>query len=308
MGIIDVEYERIFNEIMDKGTWDHGSVVRPRWVSDGEPAHSILIPRATISLDNSEVPLVSKKKTAWKSAIKEGPFWIWQEKSNSVDRLNEMGVHIWDDWRFPDGTIGKAYGYQLAKRSKKVVMTEELKTMLDNGFLSGADHVFNYTTESDDAYLDQVDYLLYSLVTNPASRRHITMLWNWDDIDGMALTPCVYETQWIVINNKLHLVVGIRSNDWALGNPFNVFQYYVLQRMIAQVTGYELGSLEFDIRCPHVYERHVDGLRQQMKEPNKEAPELWINPDVKSFYDFNMFDFELKNYVHGPKIEFEIAK
>jgi len=228
--------------------------------------------------DNSEVPILTTKKVAWKTAIKE-LLWIWQLKSNDVQVLNDMGVHIWDQWRLEDGTIGAAYGYQLGKKNRAV-----------NG-----------------QKVDQVDYLLHQLQHNPSSRRHLTMLWNPDDLDGMALTPCVYETQWYVKEGKLSLEVRARSNDMALGNPFNVFQYNVLQRMIAQVLGYELGEYIFNIGDCHIYTRHIDNLNIQMKREQYEAPKLWINPDIKNFYDFTIDDFKLIDYKHGDKLTFEVA-
>lgn len=303
MTYFDHAYENVCDLILSQGIWDKGTNVRTVWEKDGLPAYSQAYRKISLFFNNEEVPLLSQKYVAWKTAIKEGLQWIWQEKSNSVDRLNEMGVHIWDQWKLENGTIGKAYGYQLGKKKKKVKVDNTLADMIKSGYLSG----YAFAGNAHEVYLDQVDYLLYQLKVNPSSRRHITMLWNWDDMDEMSLTPCVYETQWIVQEGKLHLVVGIRSNDIALGNPFNVFQYYVIQRCIAQVTGYELGTLEFDIKMPHIYERHVEGIKHQLTLPKHEAPTLWINPEIKSFYDFKLDDFKLENYKWEEKINFEVA-
>ncbi|MCY8230049.1 thymidylate synthase, partial [Bacillus spizizenii] len=209
----DKQYNSIIKDIMNNGISDEEFNVRTKWDSDGTPAHTLSVISKQMRFDNSEVPILTTKKVAWKTAIKE-LLWIWQLKSNDVTELNKMGVHIWDQWKQEDGTIGHAYGFQLGKKNRNL-----------NG-----------------EKVDQVDYLLHQLKNNPSSRRHITMLWNPDELDSMALTPCVYETQWYVKQGKLHLEVRARSNDMALGNPFNVFQYNVLQRMIAQVTGYELGE------------------------------------------------------------------
>lgn len=155
--------------------------------------------------------------------------------------------------------------------------------------------------------VDQVDYLLHNLKHNPHSRRHITTLWNPDDLDDMSLTPCVYLTQWHVKDNKLHLVVHIRSNDMALGNPYNVFQYNVLQRMIAQVTGYELGEYIINIGNAHIYTKHVDKLKEQINRTEYPAPKLWINPKITNFYDFTIDDFKLIDYKHGDFIKYDVA-
>lgn len=248
----DKQYNSIIKDIINNGISDEEFDVRTKWDSDGTPAHTLSVISKQMRFDNSEVPILTTKKVAWKTAIKE-LLWIWQLKSNDVNDLNMMGVHIWDQWKQEDGTIGHAYGFQLGKKNRSL-----------NG-----------------EKVDQVDYLLHQLKNNPSSRRHITMLWNPDELDAMALTPCVYETQWYVKHGKLHLEVRARSNDMALGNPFNVFQYNVLQRMIAQVTGYELGEYIFNIGDCHVYTRHIDNLKIQMEREQFEAPELWINPEVK---------------------------
>ncbi|MCI4126283.1 thymidylate synthase [Bacillus haynesii] len=278
MSHYDQQYNAIIEKIIESGISDEEYQVRTKWDSDATPAHTLSIMSEKMRFDNSEVPILTTKKVAWKTAIKE-LLWIWQLKSNDVQVLNDMGVHIWDQWRLEDGTIGAAYGYQLGKKNRTV-----------NG-----------------QKVDQVDYLLHQLKHNPSSRRHLTMLWNPDDLDGMALTPCVYETQWYVKEGKLSLEVRARSNDMALGNPFNVFQYNVLQRMIAQVLGYELGEYIFNIGDCHIYTRHIDNLNIQMKREQYEAPKLWINPDIKNFYDFTIDDFKLIDYKHGDKLTFEVA-
>ncbi|EWH22382.1 thymidylate synthase [Bacillus haynesii] len=278
MSHYDQQYNAIIQKIIESGISDEEYQVRTKWDSDATPAHTLSIMSEKMRFDNSEVPILTTKKVAWKTAIKE-LLWIWQLKSNDVQVLNDMGVHIWDQWRLEDGTIGAAYGYQLGKKNRTV-----------NG-----------------QKVDQVDYLLHQLKHNPSSRRHLTMLWNPDDLDGMALTPCVYETQWYVKEGKLSLEVRARSNDMALGNPFNVFQYNILQRMIAQVLGYELGEYIFNIGDCHIYTRHIDNLNIQMKREQYEAPKLWINPDIKNFYDFTINDFKLIDYKHGDKLTFEVA-
>jgi thymidylate synthase len=278
MSKADVIYNQVVENIIENGIWDKDQNVRTVWETDGAPAYTKSVISERIVFDNSEVPILTTKYVAWKTAIKE-LLWIWQLKDNSVDNLNEMKVHIWDQWKQEDGTIGKSYGYQMGKKCRIV-----------NGEL-----------------VDQVDYLIDQLKNNPSSRRHVTSLWNIDDLDEMALNPCVWSTQWIVKENKVHLIVQVRSNDWALGAPFNQFQYYVLQRMIAQVTGYELGTLTFNINDCHIYERHIDSLKEQVKREQFEAPTLWINPEIKNFYDFTIEDFELIDYKHGGSIKFEVA-
>ena len=304
MNKADEQYKKIVKHTIENGYSDENEKVRTVW-ADGSPAHTLSTIGHSMRFDNKQVPILTTKHVAWKTAIKE-LLWIWQMKSNKVQDLRDMGVKIWDEWELSDGTIGKAYGYQLGKRNRKVKIDNVIRSLIENGSLSIKklsllNKLFGYVN------LNQVDYLLYQLIKNPSSRRHITMLWNPDELDKMALTPCVYETQWHVKDNKLHLEVRCRSNDLALGNPFNVFQYNVLQRMIAQVLGYELGEYIYHIGDAHVYTKHIEGLKEQVGRESFEAPTLWINPEVKNFYDFTIDDFKLIGYEHGEKIKFEVA-
>ena len=293
----DKQYRDIVKKIINNGYSDEGCKVRTKW-KDGTPAFTRSIISEQLVFTNGEAPILTTKKVAWQTAIKE-LLWIWQQKSNVVQDLRDMGVKIWDEWEMADGTIGKAYGYQLKKKNRRVPSE---KVNLD--LLKRTDYII---VDHSHIYLDQVDYLLHELKNNPYSRRHITTLWNPDDLDGMSLTPCVYETQWHVKEGELHLEVRCRSNDMALGNPFNIFQYNVLQRMFAQVLGYKLGVYTYTIGDCHVYDRHIDKLKEQIERPFHKVPELWINPDVKNFYDFTIDDFKLKNYEYGEKIDFEVA-
>jgi thymidylate synthase len=273
----DVQYNRLVQEIIDKGVWDKDQNVRPVW-KDGTPAYTKSLISAKLAFDNSEIPILTTKELKWQTAIKE-ILWIWQMKSNRVQDLRDLGVNIWNEWEREDGTIGHAYGYALNKRCRRL-----------NGEM-----------------VDQVDMLLHELKHNPASRRHIVTLWDPNELDDMVLTPCVYESQWLVKEGKLHTIVGIRSNDIGIGGPFNYFQYAVLQRMIAQVTGYNIGTLTFEIRDAHIYDRHIQPLTEQLTWPQYQAPTLWMNPTVKNFYDFTIDDFQLIDYQHGPFIRMEIA-
>jgi thymidylate synthase len=287
MSRADELYKELVVDIHKNGTWDKGEEVRTVY-EDGTPAYSKSWIAQSMRFDNTEIPILTTKKVAWKTAIKE-LLWIWQMKSNKVQDLRDMGVTIWDNWELDDGTIGKAYGYQLGKKTRIVP------------------YLFYLGEPTAWTKIDQVDYLLHQLKRNPASRRHITTLWNPDELDDMALNPCVYETQWHVKQSKLHLEVRCRSNDIALGNPFNVFQYNVLHRMMAQITGYELGEYIYHIGDAHVYDRHWQTINEQIYSESFVAPTLWINPKVKNFYDFTIDDFELRDYKHGEKRKFEVA-
>lgn len=285
MSQFDLVYNEVVQDILDNGTWDKDQKVRTVW-ADGSPAHtiSLISKQMVFNKDKDkkhEVVIPTTKRLAWKSAIRE-MLRFYVERTSNVE-----GLKIWDEWKRPDGTIGKAYGYQLGKYMKAG----------DESFVNGIGWIGSGT--------NQVHKLIDGLKNNPASRRHIISLWNIDDLWDMALYPCVWHSQWIVKECKLHGIVGIRSNDLGLGNSFNCFQYYVLQRMLAQVTGWVIGSLTFNINDAHVYERHVEPLKEQLKREPYQAPKLWINQYIKNFDDFTIDDFVL---VHPKFSDFEIQE
>ncbi|MFT9850225.1 thymidylate synthase [Aneurinibacillus sp. REN35] len=276
MSKADEIYKGLLLDILDHGLWDKDQQVRTKW-ADGTPAYTKSLVTGQMSFDGTEVPILTTKKVAWKTAIHE-LLWFYVHRTSDCTYLDEHNVKIWKEWTNPQNNIGKAYGYQLGKP----IM---IKGRITN----------------------QVHNLIHELKNNPASRRNVISLWNIDDLEQMQLYPCVWSNQWIVQNGQLHLVVQVRSNDMALGNPFNVFQYYVLQRMIAQVTGYQLGTLTFNINNPHIYEKHIEPLKEQIEREPYPAPTLWMNPEIKNFDDFTIDDFQLIEYQHHPSIKMEVA-
>ena len=235
----------------------------------------------TIDLEEDGFPILASKFVGFKTAIKE-LLWIWQMQSNDVRKLQDMNVHIWDEWMLEDGTIGKAYGYQLAKYK-------------------------------------QVDNLIKTIKEDPTSRRMITTLWNIEDLPEMALQPCAFQTLWNINKGKLNCMLTIRSNDWFLGNPFNVAQYAALVHMIAQVTNYKPGRLTVCINDAHIYENHIPQIQEQLGLVDMNEmfdtfitdrfckPKLVLNEDIKDFYDFTIDDIKLDGYIPGPKIKAEVA-
>ncbi|MEK5036255.1 thymidylate synthase [Paenibacillus sp. FSL R7-0302] len=288
MSFYDKQYKALVQNIVQNGYSDKGQNVRTVW-ADGTPAHTLSTISEKLVFDCKEVPILTTKRVAWKSAIHE-LLWFYVHRTSKADYLDENNVKIWREWTRSDNTIGRAYGYQLGKP----IRTGNWKVNPVSGHVS-----FEFT--------NQVERLIQGLINDPASRRHIITLNNIDDAWDMALQPCVWHNQWLVKNGKLHLIVGVRSNDVALGQPFNVFQYYVLLRMIAQITGYEVGTVTFNINDCHIYDRHIDPLLDQIELEGFKAPELWINPDVKNFDDFTIDDFKLIGYEHHPSIKMEVA-
>ena len=262
-------------EILQYGVTDEGTDVRPHW-ADGTPAYT----RKRFCIVNRydlqrEFPILTLRRTAFKSAIDE-LLWIWQKKSNNV---HDLGSHIWDSWADETGSIGKAYGYQLGVKS-------------------------NYP----EGQFDQVDRVLYDLKHHPLSRRIITNIYVHSDLSEMHLYPCAYSVTFNVSGNKLNAILNQRSNDMAVANNWNVVQYAVLVHMLAQVSGLQAGELVHVIADAHVYERHEQSVRRLIAGKPHPAPKFVINKDVADFYEFTLDDFALEGYEFEPFNEkFEVA-
>ena len=262
-------------DIIENGTWDKDQQVRPHW-ADGTPAHTVKKFGIVNKYDLSkEFPILTIRKTFFKSAVDE-ILWIWQKKSNNVKDLNS---HIWDSWADETGSIGKAYGYQLAIKHKY-----------------------------KEGEFDQVDRVLFDLKNNPSSRRILTNIYNFEDLHAMHLYPCAYSMTFNVSGNKLNGILNQRSNDMVVANNWNVVQYAVLLMMFAQVSNLEAGELVHVISDAHIYDRHIPALEKMFKNEQFDAPKLIINKDIKNFYDFTVDDFELVDYKSTPlNVKLEVA-
>ncbi len=262
-------------DILENGVWDTDREVRPRWL-DGTPAHTVkkfcIVNRYDLT---KEFPMITVRKTAFKSCVDE-LLWIWQKKSNNVHDLNS---HIWDSWADESGSIGKAYGYQL-----------------------GIKHKYK------EGEFDQVDRVLFDLKNNPTSRRILTNIYNFQDLNEMHLYPCAYSMTFNVSGDTLNGILNQRSNDMVVANNWNVVQYSVLLIMMAQVSGLKAGELVHVIADAHIYDRHIPVLEKMLENPQYPAPKLIVNPDVKDFYDFTVDDFVLEGYESTPlKDRLEVA-
>ena len=272
MSRADEIYRATCLDILENGFWDTDLEVRPRW-ADGTPAHTVK-KFGVVTRDDlrEEFPIMTLRRTYWKSAIDE-ILWIWQKKSN---RLDELGSHVWDEWAQPDGTIGKAYGYQL-----------------------GVKHKY------PEGEFDQVDRVLYDLKHNPASRRILTSIFNHADLHEMALAPCAYSMTFNVSGNTLNAILNQRSQDMLTANNWNVCQYAALVHMFAQVCGLQAGELVHVIADCHIYDRHVDLVKKMLDNPTFEAPRFEIDPTVTDFYAFTKDSFRMVDYKCN-KFDYEI--
>ncbi len=275
MSLADKIFIQNCTDIINNGFWDKDLPVRPVW-HDGTPAHTVkkfcIVNRYDLQ---KEFPILTLRRTAFKSAVDE-ILWIWQKKSNNIKDLNS---HIWDSWADENGSIGKAYGYQL-----------------------GVKHKYK------EGEFDQVDRVLFDLKNNPSSRRIMTNIYTFEDLHEMNLYPCAYSMTFNVSGDTLNGILNQRSNDVAVANNWNVVQYSILLIMLAQVSGLKAGELVHVIADAHIYDRHIPVIEKMMKNPQFEAPKLIVNPSVKDFYKFTVDDFVLENYQYN-KIEekFEVA-
>ncbi len=256
-------------EILDNGYEQREGSTRPHW-EDGSPAYT----RKSFGIVNrydlaAEFPILTLRKINFQAAVDE-LLWIWQRKSNRVAELNSR---IWDSWAGSDGTIGKAYGYQL-----------------------GIKHQYR------EGEFDQVDRVLYDLKHNPQSRRIMTNIYNHADLHEMNLYPCAYSMTFNVIDGRLCAILNQRSQDMLVANSWNVTQYAVLVHLMAHVSGLAVGELVHVIADAHIYDRHIPMVEELIARPEYPAPKLQINPEKSDYYAFTPEDFSLLDYQAGSSI------
>lgn len=255
-------------EILKDGVWDTGLDVRPKW-SDGTPAHTVkkfgIVNRYNLQ---EEFPILTIRRTYIKSCIDE-LLWIWQKKSNNIRDLNSK---IWNQWADENGSIGKAYGYQLGVRHKY-----------------------------KEGEFDQVDRVLFDLKHNPSSRRIMTNIYTFADLHEMNLYPCAYSMTFNVSGDTLNGILNQRSNDMLTANNWNVAQYAILLIMLAQVSHLKAGELVHVIADAHIYDRHVPIVEEIIKMPRLAAPKIEVDTSIKNFYDFTVDSFKLVDYKFNDK-------
>jgi thymidylate synthase len=263
MSLADTIFIQNCKDILSGGVWDSDQAVRARW-EDGEPAHAVkkfgIVNRYDLK---KEFPIMTLRRTSFKSAVDE-ILWIWQKKSNDIHKLNS---HIWDQWADENGSIGKAYGYQL-----------------------GVKH------EYPEGQFDQVDRMLYDLKHNPASRRILSSLYNHEDLHEMRLYPCAWSLTLNVSAGTLNGILNQRSQDMLVANNWNVCQYAVLMHMFAQASGLQAGELVHVIADAHIYDRHLPIMEGILANEPYDAPQLVIDETVDDFYQFTVDSFRMENY------------
>ena len=276
MSYADQVFINMCRDILDNGCSTEGEKVRPKW-EDGSYAYTMkkfgVVNRYDLS---KEFPALTLRKTAIKSATDE-MLWIWQRKSNNIHDLNST---VWDEWADENGSIGKAYGYQM-----------------------GVKHQYK------EGMMDQVDRVIYDLKNNPYSRRIMTNIYVHQDLHEMNLYPCAYSMTFNVTKKPgddklvLNAILNQRSQDVLAANNWNVVQYSVLMHMLAQVCDMQVGELVHVIADAHIYDRHIPLIEELISRETHPAPIFKLNPDIKNFYDFPTKDITIENYVTGPQIK-----
>ena len=276
MSKADEIFVAMCDDIIKNGTTTEGQKVRPHW-EDGTSAYTIKRFGVCNRYDlRKEFPALTLRRTALKSCMDE-VLWIYQRKSNNIHDLHS---HIWDEWADETGSIGKAYGYQVAQRS--------------------------HYPEGD---FDQMDRVLWQLEHEPYSRRIMTNLYNFHDLSEMHLYPCAFNAIYNVTRAPgderptLNLLLVQRSQDVLAANNWNVCQYALLLMMVAQVEGMVAGELVHMIADAHINDRHVDVVRELIERPQFPAPKVSLNPEVTDFYDFTTDDLVVEDYQHGPQVK-----
>ena len=267
MSYADQVYIETCKNILSKGVSDAGLPVRPRW-EDGTPAHTVKLFGVVNRYDlQQEFPLMTLRRTYFKSAVDE-LLWIWQKKSN---RVAELSSHVWDAWADENGTIGKAYGYQLRQK--------------------------HHYPEGD---FDQVDRVLYDLKHNPQSRRILTSMYNFAELSEMSLYPCAYSMTFNVSGKVLNGILNQRSQDMLTANNWNIVQYAALLWMFAQVSGLIPGELVHVIADCHIYDRHIPLVEKMLELEPFAAPKVRLDPTVQDFYAFTKDSFTVEDYQYHP--------
>ena len=267
MSYADTLFKNMCRDILENGTSTEGEKVRPHW-EDGTSAYTIKRFGVVNRYDlRKEFPALTLRKTALKSCMDE-ILWIYQRKSANIHDLNS---HVWDEWADETGSIGKAYGYQIGVKS-----------------------------QYKEGMMDQVDRVLYDLKHNPASRRIMTNIYNFQDLHEMALYPCAYSMTFNVSGHTLNAILNQRSQDMLAANNWNVVQYAVLVHMMAQVSGLEAGELVHVIADAHIYDRHVPIVERMLEKEPRPAPKFVMDPSVTDFYRFTRDSFSLEGYEPHP--------
>ena len=282
MSIADVKYKGLLQDILDNGEWDTDGSVRPVY-ADGTAAHSKSIFGIQARFKQGEIPIITSKKTPVQSSINEIVHAFFKLKTTKLEDFREMGIGYWEDWALEDDTLGRSYAYQLANQFEEIIHNGET------------------------IQLDQVDNILHKLQNDPYSRRIMFAYWKPDDVHNKALQECAWSGQFNVRNNRLDFVLIQRSVDVLLGLPSNWAGYYALQCALANLFDYEVGTFTHQMGNVHLYSNQIELAKELINEPEYDQPQIWVNPEIKNFYDYSLDDIKVVNYKKGKSFRSGVA-
>ena len=272
-------------------------------------ARTVRLPHEVMKFDlGKEFPILRSKKVGWKSAVLE-MLWIFQVASNRVDWLQSRGVHIWDEWEV--SVTGEYQG-----RNLNQIFAKHHPTEAPEDFAGTIGTAYGWIVRR----YRLVDNLIETLRTSPGNRRMVLSLWQNEWLETAALPSCVWNSQWNVTGGRLNVLVTSRSTDVPLGLPYNIVQYAVLCHLLAQVTGYQPGQMTFITNDAHIYENQIEGIKEQIARYDQaikdgtlpEPPQLWVNPDIHEFADFDnskeLKDIRLEGYEHLGVIKMPVTE
>ena len=300
MSKFDKEYLKLCKKILTEGVE----------VENRTGTNSIKIPSYNFHFDLSEeFPMLTTKQVFYKNAITE-MLWIYQAQSNDVRWLQERNNHIWDEWEIDDDGLWKATQNVLDENGNLV------KKDIIKDFGKEWAHTIGTAYGWIVKRYGHIDNLINKIKNNPTDRRMIMSLWQDEFLDTAVLPSCVWCSEWDVTDGKVNMMVHQRSCDVPLGLPFNVTQYAVLLSMIAQCTDLKPGTIDWSIKDAHIYVNQVEGIKEQIERGDTledlPAPELWLNPEVKDFHEFDnsreLKDIKVRKYNHHGKISFPISQ
>ena len=296
----DKDYINLCKQILEEG----------KRVENRTGIDTIKIPGHYFKFDlEKEFPALTTKQLFFRQAILE-MLWIYQVESNDVRWLQERNVHIWDEWEIDENGFWKAK--QLVPNKDGTLEKKEIIKDFGIKYAHTIGTAYGYINNK----FQNTNRLIETIKNNPNNRRMLMSLWQDDYIKTAVLPSCVWSSEWDVTDNKLNCWVHQRSCDVPLGLPFNVTQYATLLSLIAHCTGLKPGSMFWSIKDAHIYVNQIDGIKEQINRfdtlEDLKAPELWINPEVRDFFQIDnsseLKDIKVKNYKHHGKIKFPIAQ
>jgi thymidylate synthase len=300
MALWDKEYLKLCKKILEEG----------KEVENRTGTNSIKIPAYSFEFDlEKEFPFLTTKQLFYRQAILE-MLWIYQVKSNDVRWLQERNVHIWDEWEISED--GKWRATQMLPDENGKLIKKPIEKDFGEYWAHTIGTAYGWIVNK----YNLTDNLINTLKNNKTDRRMVMSLWQNEYLNTAVLPSCVWSSEWDVTDDHLNAWVHQRSCDVPLGLPFNVTQYSVLLYMLAHTTGLKPGTLNWSIKDAHIYVDQINGIKEQIRRGEEledyPAPELWLNPEIKDFFEFDnskdLKDIKVLKYKHHGKINFPISQ